>query len=54
MNMTETANLIEGLREIGFSDSQIADFQLMIEGRISKEEFREKYIKANEEKTPGE
>ena len=43
MNMTETANLIEGLRAIGFSDSQITDFQLMVEGRISKEEFKEKF-----------
>ena len=46
MNMTEIANLIEGLRKIGFSDSQIADFQLMIEGRINLDEWVERYNNA--------
>ena len=43
MNMTEIANLIEGLREIGFTNTQITDLQLMVEGRIDKEEWKRRY-----------
>ena len=46
MNMTENANLIEGLRRVGFSDTQIADLQLMIEGRISMEDWEKRYSEA--------
>ena len=48
--MNEIANLIEGLRKIGFSDTQITDFQLMVEGRITIDEFKERYEKENDKK----
>lgn len=43
MTTTEIANLIEGLREIGFTDTQITDLQLMMEGRISIEEWGKRF-----------
>ena len=43
MNMTENANLIEGLRKIGFTDSQIADLMLMVEGRIDIDEWVKRF-----------
>ncbi|MBO6214369.1 MAG: hypothetical protein J6N76_02400 [Lachnospiraceae bacterium] len=43
MNMTENANLIEGLRQIGFTDSQIADLMLMVEGRIDIDEWVKRF-----------
>lgn len=45
MNMNENANLVEGLRAIGFTDTQIADFLLMVEGRISIEDFKDRFEK---------
>lgn len=49
--MTENANLIEALRLLGFSDTQITDLILAIGGRISLEEMKARYdkeaIKAN-------
>lgn len=33
MNMTETANMIEFLQAIGWTDSQITNYQLCVEGR---------------------
>lgn len=50
MTMSEKANLIEGLRKIGFSDSQIADFQLMVEGRISIDEFKKRFEENDKKK----
>ena len=38
MNATETANLIEILRGLGWTGDQIADLQLGIEGRLTIEE----------------
>ena len=43
MNMSENANLIEGLRLLGFTDTQIADFILAVEGRISLEEMKKRH-----------
>lgn len=43
MNMTENANLVEGLRRLGFTDTQIADLILAIEGRISLDELEQRY-----------
>ena len=43
MNMTENANLIEALRRLGFTDTQIADLILAIEGRISLDELEQRY-----------
>ena len=43
MNMTENANLVEGLRAIGFTDTQIADFLLMLEGRLSIDSWKERF-----------
>ncbi len=50
MNMDENANLVEGLRLIGFSDTQIADLFLMVEGRISMEEWKKRYEDADKTK----
>ena len=50
MNMDENANLAEGLRAIGFSDTQIEDMLLMIEGRISISEWKERFERENTEK----
>ena len=47
MNMNENANLIECLRSIGFTDTQITDLFLAIEGRISIEEFASRYKKTD-------
>lgn len=44
MNQKETANLIYALRAVGFSDTQITDFQLAVEGGLSLEEWKEKYL----------
>ncbi|MBR1629405.1 MAG: hypothetical protein IJ679_09110 [Lachnospiraceae bacterium] len=38
MTMQENANMAELLRSIGWTDQQIVDFLLGIEGRISIEE----------------
>lgn len=38
MNTTETANLIEILRGLGWTGDQIADLQLGVEGRLTIEE----------------
>ncbi len=38
MNMTENANLIEFLQAIGWTDEQITNFILVIEGRRSIDE----------------
>ena len=43
MEGNELANMIEGLRAIGFSEKQITDFILMIAGRISIEEWVQCY-----------
>ena len=43
MNMTETANLVESLQAAGFTSQQINDFILSVEGRITIEEFKERY-----------
>lgn len=50
MNMTENANLVEGLRRIGFTDTQIADLILAIEGRISLDELEARYKSENNKK----
>ena len=49
MNTTETANLIEIMRELGWKGDQIADLQLGIEGRISIKDSAKK-IKEQEDK----
>ena len=38
MTMTENANLIQFLQEIGWTDSQITNMMLCVEGRISIQE----------------
>ena len=50
MTMTENANLIESLRAIGFTDSQITDFLLSVAGRISIEDFKKKFEKNGSQK----
>ena len=50
MTMTENANLIESLRAIGFTDSQITDFLLSVEGRISIEEFKKRFEEIERQK----
>ena len=50
MNMTENANLVESLRRIGFTDTQIADLILSIEGRISLDELEIRFKAAAKEK----
>ena len=50
MTANENANMVEGLREIGFSDTQIADMLLMIEGRISIQEWKDRFDRENENK----
>lgn len=48
MNMTENANFIQFLQAIGWSDAQITNFMLAVEGRISIEEAKEKHEKENQ------
>ena len=43
MNFTENANVAEGLSRLGFTDTQIADLILAIEGRISLDELEQRY-----------
>lgn len=43
MNMTENANMKESLRRLGFTDTQITDFILAVEGRISLDELEERF-----------
>ena len=50
MNQSESANIIELLRNLNWNGEQIADFQLAIEGRISIEEATSR-IKEAEGKT---
>ena len=40
MNMLETSNLIQFLQAIGWSDSQITNLVLAVEGRITLEEAK--------------
>ena len=41
MNMMENANMIQLLQKIGWSDAQITNFMLGVEGRISLEKASE-------------
>lgn len=50
MNMTENANLVEALRRIGFTDTQIADLILAIGGRISLDELEMRYKTEDDKK----
>ena len=43
MNMTEAANMIEFLQAIGWTDSQITNYQLCVEGRRSISEAAQKH-----------
>ena len=43
MTVTENANVAEILRAIGWNDTQIIDFILGVEGRISIEETARRY-----------
>ena len=43
MNMTENANMIQFLQSIGWSDAQITNFMLCIEGRITIDEASRKH-----------
>ena len=43
MKENELANMIEGLRAIGFKEKQITDFMLMIAERISIDEWVKGY-----------
>ena len=43
MTMSENANLIQFLQSIGWSDSQITNMFLCVEGRISIEEASKKH-----------
>ncbi|MBQ4482617.1 MAG: hypothetical protein II966_05230 [Lachnospiraceae bacterium] len=49
LKSSEMANLIEGLRRIGFKDVQINDMMLMMAGTISIREWEIRYRKAMEE-----
>ena len=48
MNMSENANMVEGLRKIGFTDTQITDFLLMVEGRITQDEWEKRFNREKE------
>ena len=53
MNMMESANMVQLLQKIGWSDSQITNFILGVEGRISLEkasEIHKELSKNKEEK----
>ncbi len=50
MNMTENANLVEGLRALGWTGEQIADFILAIEGRITTEELKKRFMENDAKK----
>ena len=50
MTMSENANLVEGLRRLGFSDTQIIDFLLAVGGRISLDELERRYKEAEKTK----
>ena len=50
MDMTENANFIEALERIGFTSKQITDLILCIEGRITIDEFAERYEQEKEKK----
>ena len=47
MTMTENAKLVECLRLLGWTGEQIADFILAVEGRITKEELKDRFEKHN-------
>ena len=48
MTNNEKVNLVEGLRAIDFSNAQINDFILMLAGRISIAEWKDRYEKEQE------
>ena len=50
MTMTENANMVEGLRAINFTDTQVADLLLMIEGRITVEEWKKRFEEEEKKK----
>ena len=50
MNMTENANMIQLLQKIGWTDEQITNFMLGVEGRISLDEAAENHKKKNNNK----
>ncbi len=50
MNKNEKTNLIEGLRAVGFSDTQIMDFTLYLAGRMNIEEWKRKFEEEEKKK----
>ena len=49
MTMEENANLAEGLRRLGFTDTQIIDFLLAVGGRITLDELEKRFYEAKKE-----
>ena len=45
--MNEISRIIESLRVIGYTDTQILDLLLVAEGRISKEEWKNRFETEN-------
>ena len=54
MNVTENANLIEILRQVEWSDTEITDFQLGVGGRISVEEAANRIREARKKRLSAE